>query len=86
MNKIYIENVCLGKDKNVDLFRHTRNTRVFMKDIMSNYTPSEIAKMIKRVWTDVQEFNVLDFKEIGRTDNYVPNPEKMLQVRKIQVI
>ena len=25
MNKIYIENVwCFGKDKNVDLFRHTR--------------------------------------------------------------
>ena len=29
---------------------------------MSNYTPSEIAKMIKEgTWTDVQEFNVLDF-------------------------
>ena len=29
---------------------------------MSNYTPSEIAKMIKEgTWKDVQEFDVLDF-------------------------
>jgi len=53
---------------------------------MSNYTPSEIAKMIKEgTWADLQEFNVLDFLKKSGPDEYVPNPEKMLQVRKIQI-
>jgi len=53
---------------------------------MSNYTPSEIAIAIKEgTWKDIQEFNVLDFlKKVG-PDEYVPNPKKMLQVRKIQI-
>ena len=53
---------------------------------MSKHTPSEIAKMIiEGSWTDVQEFNVLDFLKKSGPDEYVPNLEKMLQVRNIQI-
>jgi len=53
---------------------------------MSKHTPSEIATAIKEgTWKDIQEFNVLDFlKKVG-PDEWVPNPKKMLQVRKIQI-
>ena len=49
-------------------------------------TPSDIATAIKEDrWTDVQEFEVKSFLKRVAPDEYVPNPEKMLQVRKIQI-
>ena len=93
MKKVYIENIwCFSKDKDKDIFKHTKRGTLeeFLcrkELIMNKLTPSEIATAIKEgTWADVQEFNVLDFfKEIGEADEYVPNPEKMLQVRKIQI-
>ena len=49
---------------------------------MSNYTPSEIALMIKEDrWKDVQEFEVRDFLKKVAPDEYVPNPKKFIQVK-----
>ena len=54
---------------------------------MNKPTPSEIATAIKKgIWKDTQEFDVLDFlKKVGPNDEFVPNPEKMLQIRHIQI-
>ena len=53
---------------------------------MNKQTPSEIATMTKeRTWKDSQEFNVLDFLKKTGPDEYVPNLEKMLQIRDIQI-
>ena len=53
---------------------------------MNKPTPAEIATMTKEgTWPDSQEFNVLDFLLQASPDEYVPNPEKMLQVRKKQI-
>ena len=49
---------------------------------MSNYTPSEIALMIKEDrWKDVQEFDVRSFLKKVAPDEYVPNPKKFIQVK-----
>ena len=53
---------------------------------MNKLTPSEIATMTKEgTWKDSQEFNVLDFLKKTGPDEYVPNLEKMLQIRDIQI-
>ena len=53
---------------------------------MNKQTPSEIATMTKEgTWKDSQEFNVLDFLKKTGPDEYVPNLEKMLQIRDIQI-
>ena len=53
---------------------------------MNKPTPAEIATMTKEgTWPDSQEFNVLDFLKKSGPDEYVPNLEKMLQVRNIQI-
>jgi len=53
---------------------------------MNKLTPSEIATMTKAgTWKDSQEFNVLDFLKKTGPDEYVPNLEKMLQIRDIQI-
>ena len=56
-----------------------------MSIIIKN-TPSDIATAIKEDrWPDVQKFEVKSFLKRVAPDEYVPNPEKMLQVRKIQI-
>ena len=53
---------------------------------MNKPTPAEIATMTKEgTWPDSQEFNVLDFLKKTGPDEYVPNLEKMLQIRDIQI-
>ena len=53
---------------------------------MNKHTPAEIATMTKEgTWPDSQEFNVLDFLKKTGPDEYVPNLEKMLQIRDIQI-